>query len=79
MNPVTHLIEVHDLTPAQIAADWGCTDTFVSHVKNGNKPLPLVKALRTFRARRIKIGPLVGKSTADIKALEAVLDPVKAA
>lgn len=75
MNPVIQLINDHHLTPAEIAADWGCTDTFVSHVRNGSKPLPLVKAIRTFRARKIKIGPLVGKTPAEIAALASVLDP----
>lgn len=57
------------LTDADLAADLGCDRSYVTHLKNGTKPLGRGTAVKIWAARKVKLGPVADLSDADLKVL----------
>lgn len=54
---------------SDIAADMGCDPSFVSHIRSGNKPLPTGAAIKLWRARGVKVGPIAAATDEEIAVL----------
>jgi plasmid maintenance system antidote protein VapI len=63
-------VEATSRKHTEIAADLGCDPSMVSHVVAGNKPLSRRMAIKLFRERGVRIGPLVNATDEEIDTLE---------
>jgi len=62
-------------THAQILIKAGLSKSMAYHVVNGIRSVSLPLALWLYEQDRIKVGPLVGKSPAEIKTLRRLYEP----
>ena len=61
-----------DLTPTLLARLCGISVPYASQILSGARELPRELAVRIYRETGHKLGPLVGASERDIKALERI-------
>ena len=54
---------------SDLAADLGCDPSFVSHIRSGAKPLPTSAAIRLYRVRGVKLGPISNATDEEIEVL----------
>lgn len=66
----TRTARIHpEINRTDLATKIGADRSYLSHVLNGTKKASLKVAVSIFEETGIRIGPLVGKTGADIKAL----------
>lgn len=58
-----------NLSAADLARDLGCGRAYVTHLKNGTKPLGRGTAVKIWAKRKVKLDPIAHLSDADLKVL----------
>ena len=59
-----------DFKPTELADAVRCSVPFASQVISGAKPLPRAMAIKIYRWKKIKLGPIANATDEQIKTLE---------
>ena len=63
------LLSQPGITAASIARDVGCHRSYITRAAAGDRPLSTQAAIKIWRARGIKVGPIDGATDAEVETL----------
>lgn len=64
------LLNQPGITAAALARDVGCHRSYITRAAAGDRTLSTAAAIKIWRARKVKVGPIADATAAEIKALE---------
>jgi hypothetical protein len=64
------LLQLPGVTAAALARDVGCHRSYITRAAKGDRQLSTAAAIKIWRARGVKLGPIASATDPEIKVLE---------